>query len=226
MIKGINNVGNILYKFIWEDFCDNYIELSKNNLEKSTTQNTLLKVLTDILKMLHPFMPYVTDEIYSMIPGTRENIMISDYPNFNKKEVFMSDATQVEHMIEFIKLYRKTYQENHMNKSVQVKFNNDSDYDLIKKMLKIENITLENLDVTAYPVHFGEYDATIYFESVMSEEDKLNLEKEIQSLKASIAKRKALLANENFVNRAPSNLVEQERVKLAQEEEKLHKLES
>lgn len=45
-----NNVGNILYKFIWEDFCDNYIELSKNNLEKSTTQNTLLKVLTDILK--------------------------------------------------------------------------------------------------------------------------------------------------------------------------------
>ena len=113
-----------------------------------------------------------------------------------------------------------------MNKSIQVKFNNNSDYELIKKMLKIENITLENLKVTAYPVHFEEYDVTIYFESVITEEDKLNLEKEIQSLKASIAKRKGLLANENFVSRAPSNLVEQERVKLALEEEKLHKLEN
>lgn len=222
----LNNAGVEIYNFIYNDFCDNYIEFAKFNMDEDTTKKVLIKVLKGILKMLHPFMPYVTDEIYSMIPGVSENIMISDYPKFNKKEVFMGDATQIDHMIEFIKLYRKTYQENHMNKSVQVKFNNDSDYDLIKKMLKIENVTQESLDVTSYSVHYQEYDATIYFESVMSDEDKLNLEKEIQSLKASIAKRKALLANENFVNRAPSNLVEQERVKLAQEEEKLHKLES
>ena len=222
----LNNAGVEIYNFIYNDFCDNYIEFAKFNMEEDTTKKVLIKVLKGILKMLHPFMPYVTDEIYSMIPGVTENIMISAYPKFNKKEVFMSDATQVEHMIEFMKLYRKTYQENHMNKSVQVKFNNDSDYELIKKMLKIENVTLENLKVNAYPVHFGEYDVTIYFESVITEEDKLNLEKEIQSLKASIAKRKGLLANENFVSRAPSNLVEQERVKLSQEEEKLHKLEN
>ena len=129
-------------------------------------------------------------------------------------------------MIEFIKIYRKTYQENHMNKSVQIKFNNDNDYDLIKRILKIENITDEALDITAYPVHFGEYDVTIYFESLVTEEDKALLQKEIESLKASIVKRKGLLANQNFVNRAPSNLVEQEREKLKQEEEKLHKLES
>ena len=222
----LNNAGVEIYNFIYNDFCDNYIEFAKFNMEEDTTKKVLIKVLKGILKMLHPFMPYVTDEIYSMIPGVTENIMISAYPKFNKKEVFMSDATQVEHMIEFMKLYRKTYQENHMNKSVQVKFNNDSDYELIKKMLKIENVTLDNLKVNAYPVHFGEYDVTIYFESVITEEDKLNLEKEIQSLKASIAKRKGLLANENFVSRAPSNLVEQERVKLSQEEEKLHKLEN
>ena len=222
----LNNAGVEIYNFIYNDFCDNYIEFAKFNMDADTTKKVLIKVLKGILKMLHPFMPYVTDEIYSMIPGVTENIMISAYPKFNKKEVFMSDATQVEHMIEFMKLYRKTYQENHMNKSVQVKFNNDSDYELIKKMLKIENVTLDNLKVNAYPVHFGEYDVTIYFESVITEEDKLNLEKEIQSLKASIAKRKGLLANENFVSRAPSNLVEQERVKLLQEEEKLHKLEN
>ncbi len=222
----LNNAGVEIYNFIYNDFCDHYIEFAKFNMEEDTTKKVLIKVLKGILKMLHPFMPYVTDEIYSMIPGVTENIMISAYPKFNKKEVFMSDETQVDHMIEFMKLYRKTYQENHMNKSIQVKFNNNSDYELIKKMLKIENITLENLKVTAYPVHFEEYDVTIYFESVITEEDKLNLEKEIQSLKASIAKRKGLLANENFVSRAPSNLVEQERVKLALEEEKLHKLEN
>ena len=222
----LNNAGVEIYNFIYNDFCDNYIEFAKFNMDADTTKKVLIKVLKGILGMLHPFMPYVTDEIYSMIPRVTENIMISAYPKFNKKEVFMSDATQVEYMIEFMKLYRKTYQENHMNKSVQVKFNNDSDYELIKKMLKIENVTLDNLKVNAYPVHFGEYDVTIYFESVITEEDKLNLEKEIQSLKASIAKRKGLLANENFVSRAPSNLVEQERVKLLQEEEKLHKLEN
>ena len=113
-----------------------------------------------------------------------------------------------------------------MNKTVQIKFNNDSDYDLIKKMLKIENITSKSLDITAYPVHFGEFDATIYYEKELTAEDQLNLQKEIDSLKASIAKRKSLLANPNFVAKAPSNLVEQEKEKLLQEEEKLHKLEN
>ena len=152
--------------------------------------------------------------------------MISEYPIFNKKEIFKEEEIKIEHMIEFIKLYRKTYQENHMNKSVLVKFNNDSDYDLIKKMLKIENVVKEAQKITAYPVHYQEYDVTIYFESVVTEEDKMLLQKEIDFLKASIANRKALLANASFVAKAPSNLVEQEREKLVQEEEKLLKLES
>ena len=222
----LNNAGVEIYNFIYNDFCDNYIEFAKFNMSEDTTKKVLIKVLKGILKMLHPFMPYVTDEIYSMIPGVQENIMISDYPRFNKKEVFNDETTYVEHMIEFIKLYRKTYQENHMNKSVKVKFNNDSDYDLIKKMLKIENITSNSLDIPAYPVHNALFDVTIYYEKEVTEEDAINLQKEIDSLKASIAKRKALLANSNFVAKAPSNLVEQEKEKLSQEEEKLHKLES
>ena len=222
----LNNAGAEIYNFIYDDFCDNYIEFAKFNMECDTTKKVLVKVLKGILKMLHPFMPYVTDEIYRLIPGVTRNIMISDYPKYNKKEIFKEDAIKVGQMIEFIKIYRKTYQENHMNKSVQIKFNNDNDYDLIKRILKIENITDEALDITAYPVHFGEYDVTIYFESLVTEEDKALLQKEIESLKASIVKRKGLLANQNFVNRAPSNLVEQEREKLKQEEEKLHKLES
>ena len=222
----LNNAGAEIYNFIYNDFCDNYIEFAKFNMDSITTKKVLIKVLKGTLKMLHPFMPYVTDEIYSMIPGVLENIMVSDYPKFNKKEIYNEDAIKVIHMIEFIKLYRKTYQENHMDKSVQVIFNNNTDYDLIKKILKIENVVDLSLNINAYPVHFGEYDVTIYFEKVITEEDVLNLKKEIESLKASIAKRKGLLANDNFVARAPSNLVEQEREKLALEEEKLRKLEA
>ncbi len=222
----LNNAGDAIYNFIYDDFCDNYIEFAKFSMDSDTTKKVLIKVLKGILKMLHPFMPYVTDEIYAMIPGVSGNIMISDYPKFNKKEIFMSDALKIDHMVEFMKLYRKTYQENHMNKSVQVQFNNDTDYDLVKKMLKIENVARTTLDKNAYPVHFGEYDVTIYFESVITEEDKALLKKEIDTLKASIAKRKGLLANENFVSRAPKELVEQERIKLSQEEEKLHKLDA
>ena len=75
-----HNVGNELYSFIWEDFCDWYIELSKANMN-DTTKSVLLKVLTSILKMLHPFMPYVTEEIYQMLPiKEAKSIMISKYP--------------------------------------------------------------------------------------------------------------------------------------------------
>ncbi len=222
----LNNAGAEIYNFIYDDFCDHYIEFAKFNMSHDTTKKVLIKVLKGILKMLHPFMPYVTDEIYSMIPGVSENIMVSDYPEYHKKEIFSESAIKVDSMIEFMKNYRKIYQENHMNKTVQVKFNNDADYDLIKKMLKIENVVDHELNIPAYPVHNALFDVTIYFEKEVTEEDALNLQKEIESLKASIAKRKGLLANPNFVLKAPSNLVAQEKEKLSQEEEKLHKLES
>ena len=85
-----NIVGNTLYSFIWNDFCDKYIELSKFN-QNNTTKSVLLKVLTDILKMMHPFMPFVTEEIYSMLPiKESESIMISRYPVYNKKEIYIN----------------------------------------------------------------------------------------------------------------------------------------
>jgi len=221
----LNNAGTIIYNFIYNDFCDNYIEFAKFNMESITTKKVLTKVLKGILKMLEPFMPYVTDEIYSMIPGVTENIMISEYPTYNKKEIFKNEEELINNTIEFISLYRKTYQENHMDKSVVIKFNNDSNYELISKMLKINNVTTEALNITSYNINYKEFDLTIYYEKEVTDEDLKAKAKEIETLIASIAKRKALLANENFVSRAPENLVASEKEKLAQEEEKLAKLE-
>ena len=85
-----NIAGATLYDFIWSDFCDKYIELSKF-YDDNTTKSVLLKVLTDIIKMLHPFMPYVTEEIYGMLPiKEAESVMISNYPKYDKKLVFAS----------------------------------------------------------------------------------------------------------------------------------------
>lgn len=222
----LNNAGSAIYNFIYNDFCDNYIEFAKFNMESITTKKVLTKVLKGILKMLHPFMPYVTDEIYSKIPGIAENIMISAYPKYNKKEVYKIEELEIDNTILFISLYRKIYQENHMDKTAIIKFNNDENYELIKKVLKINSITTDQLNISAYPVKYQNYDLTIYYEKELTEEDKVQKEKEISLLIASIQKRKALLANANFVAKAPQNLVEQEKEKLKLEEEKLNSLNS
>ena len=91
-----NLVCSELYNFIWDDFCDNYIEMSKVNLNKSV----LLYTLTSILKMLHPIMPFVTEEIYQSLPlKDAESIMISEYPKADKKMIFDDVTDRINNMI-------------------------------------------------------------------------------------------------------------------------------
>ena len=101
-----NNVGSQIYSFVWNDFCDNYIEFAKFSLESKTTKSVLYKVLSCILKMLHPFMPYVTDELYNNLPIHEENIILSKYPEYNKDEIFTKECEEFDNIIEFIKVFR------------------------------------------------------------------------------------------------------------------------
>ena len=220
-----NIAGSELYSFIWNDFCDNYIEFAKFSLDDLTTKSVLLKVLTSILKMLHPFMPYVTDEIYNMLPIKEENIMISTYPKFNKKEAFNKELDSVNEMIEFIRMFRNVKLENKIGKDYQVIINSNSNYDLIFKILKINDAMIVNeSNKKKLNVKYQDYDLDICYEIVLSEEDMALKQKQIESLKQSIERRKKLLANENYVNKAPQALVEKERKTLAEEEEKLENI--
>ena len=220
-----NIAGSELYSFIWNDFCDNYIEFAKFSLESLTTKSVLLKVLTSILKMLHPFMPYVTDEIYNMLPIKEENIMISTYPKFNKKEAFNKELDSVNEMIEFIRMFRNVKLENKIGKDYQVIINSNSNYDLIFKMLKINaDMIVHKSNKKKLNVKYQDYDLDICYEIVLSEEDMALKQKQIEALKQSIERRKKLLANENYVNKAPQALVEKERKTLAEEEEKLENI--
>ena len=222
-----NNVGTKLYSFIWEDFCDNYIELSKNSLSDDTTKTVLLKVLTSIIKMLHPFMPYVTEEIYSMLPiKDEESITISSYPKYNEEEVYEEEAKILDKVIEDITNIRNLKVTNKITKEAQIKLETKEDLEKIyKSTLKIKD---ENI-IKEAPKGKEEYNyKSNYINITYYEEGKvINKElliSEIEKLEQSINKRKNLLANENYTTKAPANVVEQDRQKLKEEEEKLSNL--
>ncbi len=221
-----HNVGNELYSFIWEDFCDWYIELSKANMN-NTTKSVLLKVLTAILKMLHPFMPYVTEEIYSMLPiKETESIMISSYPQVEEIN-YKNEKEIIDKVLEDIVSIRNLKQSNNITKEATIKVElEESLKGIYYSQLKIkdENIVTEipsdklNLNYKSKNI-----DITYYYEG--NKEDDAKKQEEIEKLKASIARREGLLSNENYVNKAPANIVEMDRKKLAEEKEKLSNLE-
>lgn len=220
-----NNAGGELYNFIWSDFCDSYIEMSKFSLDSVSTKSTLCYVISAILKMLHPFMPYVTDEIYSMLPiRDAENIMVSSYPLVNEEFNFDNEEKETEEIIGFIAAFRNVKQENAISKDAKVMVNFDNS--LINKMLKLDgNLVNDKLSIKEYKVSYGKLEALIYYEKEVTEEDILAKEKQIESLKASILKREKLLSNAGFVSKAPVQLVNDEKRKLEEEKKLLSTLE-
>ena len=220
-----NNAGGELYNFIWSDFCDSYIEMSKFSLDSVSTKSTLCYVISAILKMLHPFMPYVTDEIYSMLPiRDAENIMVSSYPLVNEEFNFDNEEKETEEIIGFIAAFRNVKQENAISKDAKVMVNFDNS--LINKMLKLDgNLVNDKLSIKEYKVSYGKLKALIYYEKEVTEEDILAKEKQIESLKASILKREKLLSNAGFVSKAPEQLVNDEKRKLEEEKKLLSTLE-
>jgi len=219
-----NNVGSQIYSFVWNDFCDNYIEFAKFSLESKTTKSVLYKVLSCILKMLHPFMPYVTDELYNNLPIHEENIILSKYPEYNKDEIFTKECEEFDNIIEFIKVFRNVKLENKIGKDFGIKINSDDDYSLIFKLLRIKPDEHTKISGTKYSCIYKNYNIDLYYEKEITEEDIMLKNKQISDLEASIARRKNLLSNENYLNKAPKELVEKEKNTLKDEEEKLAKL--
>ena len=221
-----NLAGSEIYEFTWNYFCDNYIEMAKYSLDSSATKSVLCHILTGILKMLHPFMPFVTEEIYQMLPvKDAESIMISEYPKYEKKYIFESEENAVDDAVEFIKNFRNIRAENNMTKELKVMFDTEDDNELIVKMLKLDySIVKEPLGKKAYKVFSNRIKATIFFEKIETEAEKAAKAAQIKLLQASIERREKLLSNENYVKKAPEKIVEMDRQKLEEEKKKLEEL--
>ena len=230
VIKNMNNfnfhnAGNQIYDFTWSKFCDWYIELSKTN-NTENTQIVLLEILTTILKLLHPFMPYVTEEIYGKLPiKDCKTIMLSDYPKFDKEEIYEKETDKVSKMIDDIVSIRTLKLNNKIKKDALVKINclpETSKVYMTALKIKDENIVTEEKNLKSINYKSNYIDITYYFKA--EEIDEKAKEKEINDLKQSIERRKKLLSNENYVNKAPKQIVDSEREKLKEEEEKLQNL--
>ena len=223
-----NLVGSEIYSFVWEDFCSNYIEFSKFSNDSLTTKSVLRYVLEGILKLLHPFMPFVTEEIYQMLPfKEHDSIMLSEYPKYNKNNIYKAETEKIDLLIDFVREFRNVKVENNISKDYKVKINNNEDYELIKKILKLnEIITNEELNITKFNVSNKLYNVDIYYEKQVTKEDLEQINKQINMLKNNILRRTKLLSNEGYLNKAPKELVQQEKDKLEEEKELLSKLEN
>ena len=213
-----NVVGAELYSFIWNDFCDWYIELSKLNIN-NVTKSVLLEVLTDILKMLHPFMPYVTEEIYQMLPFKESaSIMISDYPEYNSKYNFKTK--EIDDLIELIIKIRKIKLDNNIkeyylvsNVDVVVK-NQNILMKLVKASFDAPSDSLTRLEVSS--------NINIYYDGSLNKEKDLELIlKEKERLENSIQRRTNLLSNQNYISKAPETIVKAEKEALLKEKQEL-----
>jgi len=226
--------GDIAMAFVWDDFCDWYIELSKPALygedekKKSDALAVLCFVLDNALKLLHPFIPFVTEEIYANLPGAEGSIMVSNFPRYNSKMAYKKEAKSFEGVMEIIKAVRamKKAADCPPSKKVELFIVSEekrllqSNKDCIVKLSGASALTLvPGADaVEGKTVSSVTQIAQIYVplgDLVDIEKEKARLAAEIERIDGEIARAEGKLNNPNFVNKAPKKLVEDEREKVA-----------
>ena len=231
-----------LYDFVWSEFCDWYIESQKGMLYsddkkvKSHSVMVLRYVLEQILKLMHPFVPFITEEIY-MTLNPKTSIMIQKWPQYNKKQMFRKEERAFENIKDCIVALRNTRAEMSVPPSKKIKlyviptdiqmFGKVSSY--FTKLANISELVIisDKNDVPEKSIALiadGIEMFVPFGDLVDMEKEKERLNKEIATTKQEIEKSNGMLGNENFVNKAPEKLVNAEREKLAKAKEKLEKL--
>ena len=225
-----------LNDFIWEEFCDWYIEMVKPRLynEEDTTKAaalfTLKKVLTISLKLLHPYMPFITEEIFCSLQDEEESIMVSDWPVFEEEFDFKSEENEVEIIKNAVRNIRNLRADMNVPPSKKASVYVISEKEEVRKVFEDSKVFFATLGY-ASEVHVQADkegiaedavstvipDAVIYMpfaELVDVEKEIARLEKEAARLEGEIKRAKGMLSNERFVSKAPAAKVEAEKEKL------------
>ena len=235
-----------IYTFIWNEFCDWYIEIVKTRLynkedeTRKTAQYVLNKVLGEALKLLHPFMPFVTEEIYSKLYNEDESIMIAKYPEYSEKLNFKQEEEQIEQIKEVITGIRnvRTKMNVHPSKKSKLIFIAKPEYvnvikeseGFIKKLGFSEEIEIktEKTDIPQNAVNVVTQELEVFmpFEDLVDiAEEKERLEKEKQKILIEKEKTDKMLGNLGFLAKAPAAKVEEEKTKLEKFNEMLATIE-
>ncbi len=221
-----------LYDFIWSQFCDIYIEMSKTSLysddenKRADTVSVLLYVLTSILKLVHPFIPFITEEIYDNLPvKDAEDIMISSYPEYTRKHVYSKAAGEINAVMKAIKSIRALRKEMNVSQTKKTAIYIVPS-DGKEKMLKETAVYIEKLangneivfgkpavksvsvvsDIAEFYIPLGE------LVDVKKEVERLT--KELENTENEITRAQGKLNNAGFVAKAPAQLIENEKAKL------------
>nr|MDE7453869.1 valine--tRNA ligase [Clostridia bacterium] len=223
----------IMYDFMWSDFCDWYIELVKpvlysdDKAKKEGAVSVLLFVLENALKLLHPFIPFVTDEIYRNLPNTSGTIMTAEFPRYNSKLAYKKDEQSFAGIMDIIKAVRavKTEVDCPPSKKVNLYIATESkrlisqNEDSILKLAGAKEIKFVSSAEEAGDNAVTKVLAicTMYIpmgELVDLEKEKVRLQAELEKVTAEIARADGKLNNSGFISKAPKKLVDDERAKL------------
>ena len=228
-----------LYDFIWDVFCDWYIEIAKIRLQgddkkaKDTAISVLVYVLTDILKLLHPFMPFITEEIYQAIPHDCESIMISRWVEFDDALAFENEETEMERIMKSIRAIRNRRSEMNIPPSRKATVNVETAFcdtfnmgvEFIKRLASANEVNVgDSFNDLGNTVTIITDDAKIYIpmgDLIDFEAEKKRLEKELAQAQDKLDFIMKKLNNPGFVNKAPEKVVAQNKEDAAMLEEKI-----
>ena len=226
-----------VYEFIWDCYCDWYIELAKTRLtgdgeDAQNARQVLLYVLDQILRLLHPFMPYVTEEIWQTIPHEGETVMLAKYPEFRAELDFPEDVAEMERVMDAIRAIRNRRSEMNVPPSKKAKvyvatkfadtFTNGTPF--IQKLASANEVEVaEHFDIDG-AVTVVTADAKIYIplsELVDKDAELARLNKELEQVKKRLAQSEGKLNNAGFVAKAPEAVIEKVKGQAAKEREQI-----
>ena len=226
--------GRLLYRFIWDDFCDWYIEMSKETLAgddeaaKLTTRSILVYVLDNTLRLLHPIMPFVTEEIWQSVPHVGESLVVATYPTVHPEQMDEKAAEEMEFLMDFIRSVRTVRNEMNtpLSKPINIiaKVSDAVHYAILKEnesyIARFSNpeefVYGEDVEAPSDAVTSVITGAEIYLPlaGLINIEDEIaRLEKEAEKLQQEVDRVEKKLSNEKFVAKAPAAVVEAERAK-------------
>ncbi len=237
-----------VYDFIWDEFCDWYIEMAKRRtynreddpVSANTALWTLKRVLSQALKMLHPFMPFITEEIFCTLCPWEETIMLSDWPVFCEEWDFTAEEAMVERCKELVKSVRNRRSEMDVPPSKKAAVYIVSEKDEIRRIFDTQKdmyaglmgastvlVQADKAKIAEDAVSIVIPDAVVYIplqELVDLAKEKERLEKEAVRLEKELARSRGMLSNERFLSKAPEAKVQEEREKLAKYEQMMEQV--
>ena len=219
-----------IYSFTWDTFCDWYIEMAKSRIFEGgeaalTAKRVLVKVLTGILALLHPYMPFITEEIYQAIPHTCESIMISEYPKFDETKVYSEAEADVERIITCITAIRNRRAEMNVPPSKKAKLFVVTKYEdtfrgaakILEKLASASEVIITDNYESDDAVMIATDAGRLYIplaEVIDFEKERARLTAEMKKNDGEIERIEKKLANEGFVAKAPAAVIEGEKAKL------------